>query len=109
MPSGCFGTAQPAANVKTTIYTVPAGKVATANINVANASDTPATVHLYVGPAPAQGAEWPVRYCIEPGVTLPARGVLKQTGIAIGAGESVAILTTGNSIGVRVDGYEQEA
>lgn len=107
--SGCFGTAQPAANAKTTIFTVPPNKVATVNINVANMSDAAVSVFLYIGPAPGAGAEWLPRYCVEPGATLPARGVLGRTGFAVGAGESVAIVTSGSNVAVRVDGFEEDA
>jgi hypothetical protein len=109
MPNGCFGTAKPLANTKTTIFTVPAGKVSTVNINVANAADIPASVNLYIGPSPAQGAEWDARYCVEPGTLVQGRGVLHRTGFAMSAGESLAVVTDGTSISVRADGFEEEA
>ena len=109
MPNGCFGTAKPLANTKTTIFTVPAGKVATVNVNVANAAEVAASVSLYIGPAPAQGAEWDARYCVEPATLVQGRGVLHRTAFAMTAGESLAIVTDSAYISVRADGFEEEA
>lgn len=109
MPNGCFGTANPVSNTKTTVCTIAAGKVATMNINVANAADIPASVSLYIGQAPTLDAEWDHRYCVEPGTLVQGRGVLHRTGFALSSGESLAIITDSANISIRADGFEEDA
>lgn len=102
MPSGRLGKAALAANTDTAVYTVPAGVVATANVNICNAGADEATVRVAVH----SGAIGPADY-IEHGVKLPPGGVLERTGLALSAGEAITVRSDVAGVGVRVHGFEE--
>lgn len=104
MASGILGQAALSATTNTTVYTVPASTLAVVNINVVNRS-TSATADVRVALASSgtpQDSEW-----IEYDATIPARGVLERTGIAINATERVVVYASTANCSVNVYGLEQ--
>jgi len=106
MASGTLGTGNPAASTWTSIYTVPATKVATMNIRLTNLSMTAATlIRLAIGPAagaPASQGEYiePVDYSMEGGE------ILEDIGIVAGPGDIVKLFASTTNIAIRVHGFE---
>lgn len=103
MASGRLGISAPAANTNTTIYTVPAGMVATLNISLTNRGTEDAVVDIALATtATPASAEF-----IEFGVKIPAKGVLERTAIVVGAGERVVVRSSTANCAVRVHGFEE--
>ena len=106
MASGTLGIGNPAASTWTTIYTVPAGKVATANIRMTNLStSTGALIRVAIGDAdgaPASNGEYiePLDYSMDGGE------ILEDSAIVIGPGGKVKIFSSTTDIAVRVHGFE---
>jgi len=104
MASGILGQAALSATTNTTVYTVPSSTLSIVNINLVNRS-TSATVDVRVAlasTATPQNSEW-----IEYDTTVPVRGVLERTGIAMNAGERVVVYTSTANCSVSVYGLEQ--
>ena len=104
MASGILGQSALSATTNTTVYTVPASTLAVVNINVVNRS-TSATADVRLALASSgspSNAEW-----IEFDATIPARGVLERTGIAMNAGENVVVYASTANCSVSVYGLEQ--
>ena len=103
MVSGRLGISAPAANTNTTVYTAPAGMVATLNISLTNRGTEDAVVDIALAAtATPASAEF-----IEFGVKIPAKGVLERTAIVAGAGERVVVRASTANVSVRVHGYEE--
>lgn len=103
MPSGTLGQSAPSATTNTTVYTVPATKVATINVNIVNRGTTAATVRLAISATGTPGdSEW-----IEYDASVPASGVLERTGIVVTAGKNVVAYASSATISVNVYGYEE--
>lgn len=106
MASGVLGQSALSATTNTTVYTVPSSTLAVVNINVVNRS-TSATADVRV--ALASTATPQVQEWIEFDATVPARGVLERTGIAMNAGERVVVYASTANCSVNVYGLEQSA
>lgn len=105
MADGRLGVAALAATTNTTVYTVPAGKVATFNIRATNRGSTAVDVRIAVAAAGTPtNAEW-IEYDARIGPNSP----LGNTGIRAGAGERVVAWASAAQVSIRVEGYEQEA
>jgi len=103
MPSGKLGAADLAANIDTTLYTVPAATVATLTVAIVNRGDAEALVNVAIATSPTPGnADY-----VEFGVKIPAKGVLERTAIVAGAGEGVVVRSTTVDCSVRVHGFEE--
>lgn len=103
MASGKLGSATPAANTDTTVYTVPASTVATINVAITNRGSVSATVNVAIAPnATPANADF-----IEYGVAIPANGILERTAIVAGAGERVVVRSSTADCSVRVHGFEE--
>jgi hypothetical protein len=102
MPSGILGQSAPAASTNTTVYTVPAGKLAVVNVNIVNRGNVNATVQLALA---STGTPTSAEY-IEFGVTIPATGVLERTGLVLHAGENIVVNASTADTSVNVYGYE---
>lgn len=102
MPSGRFGKAALAAATNTDLYTVPAGKVATADINVVNTTAAAINVRLAVRDGALADSDY-----IEHDWPLPAHGVLHRDRIALGPGETVVAWASAIGVSVRVHGFEE--
>lgn len=102
MASGILGQSSPAATTNTTVYTVPADKTATFNVNCVNRGDLPGTVRLAVaaGSTPTD-AEW-----IEYETSVSANGVLERTGIVAQAGKRIVAYASSAAFSFSVYGYE---
>lgn len=102
MASGRLGTARPAVDTDTVVYTVPAATLATVNINCCNTGTTSATVTISLATTdvPADGDAYHV-------ATLQAGGVVERTGIMMSAGERVIVRSTTADVCVRVHGIEE--
>ena len=104
MPSGKLGKAALAATTDTDLYTVPAGTVATANINLCNRTSAAVTVRISIRSAALADADY-----IEYDAKLPANGVIERTGIALSAGEIVTVRASAPGVSARVHGFEETA
>lgn len=100
---GRLGTARLAANTDTVIYTVPAGLVASININAINMGSTSTTVTLAIstGSTPSAGDYY------EMTALAPDGDTIERAGIILSAGESVIARATTATVDVRVHGIEE--
>ncbi len=106
MASGILGQAAPTASTDTTVYTVPASTLSVVNINVLNrsgANPVDVRIALATGNSPAN-SEY-----IEYDVTVPAKGVVERTGLALNAGKLVVVQCSTGDTSVSVYGLEQAA
>lgn len=103
MPSGVLGAADLAAATNTTIYTVPASRVATVNINICNRGTSPVKIRLAVSAtaSPAAGSY------IEYDANLAGNGVLERTGFVLEAGRLVVAYSDLATVSVVVHGFEE--
>ena len=104
MASGVLGQSALSATTLTTVYTVPASTLAVVNINIVNRSAS-ATADVRV--ALAATATPGVSEYIEFDATIPARGVLERTGIALQATEKVVVYASTANCSANVYGLEQ--
>ena len=104
MASGILGQAAPSASTDTSVYTVPASTLAVVNINILNRSTAnPVDVRI----ALATGGTPTNSEYIEYDVTVPAKGVVERTGIALQAGKQVVVYVSTADTSVSVYGLEQ--
>ena len=104
MASGILGQAAPSASTDTSVYTVPASTLSVVNINVLNRSTAnPVDVRIALA---ASGTPTSSEY-IEYDVTVPAKGVVERTGIALNAGKQVVVYVSTGDTSVSVYGLEQ--
>ena len=109
MASGKLGSADLAAITYTSIYTVPVGKITTANIRLVNRDQiNSVAVRLaicpigYIAPAVPANADW-----IEPlDVVLAPGGIIEEIGMPMSAGEQTVAFSSAASVTVRVSGFE---
>ena len=104
MASGVLGRVSLASTTNTTIYTVPAGTVAYANVNLANRPSASAAVRVAV----AQTAAAPLdSEYIEYDTDISGNGVLERTGLVLGAGYSIVAYSDKADVSVMAYGVEQ--
>lgn len=103
MASGRLGVAALAANTDTTVYTVPASKLASCNIALVNRGSEDALCNV----AFAMAATPTTAEYVEFSVKVPAKGILERTAIIAGAGERVVIRSSTANVTARVHGYEE--
>lgn len=102
MASGRFGKADLAANADTDLYTVPAGTVATANVNLCNRNATAVTVRIAIRSGAIANSDY-----IEYAATIPGGGVLERTGLALAAGETITVQSSATNVSARAHGFEE--
>lgn len=102
MPSGILGQAAPSATTNTTVYTVPATKTATCNLNVCNRGSTPTYVRIALA---ATGTPSNSEY-IEYDTEILANQVLERSGIVMDATKRVVVYADTANTSVSVYGYE---
>lgn len=101
-----LASAKPAAAQTAAVYTVPASRRATVNVNCCNTGTGASKVRLAVSaeasaPLATQWIEWDVE--------LPASGVLERTGIVLSAGQKVFARSDTGDVTVNVWGIEELA
>lgn len=106
MAIGYLGKIKLAAITNTAVYSVPAGKFTTANVNMCNIGDTAVKIKLAI--ADGAAADLADEDYIEYGVDIPPCGILERTGLTLSAGEKVVAWADKGSVTVRVHGYEEE-
>lgn len=103
MTSGKLGTANLAAGADTLVYTVPASTVATVNVRVANRNAAAAKIRVAIG----IGASPDAADYIDYDASVPANGILEDTGIVCSAGEKIWVTSDVANVSVRVHGFEE--
>lgn len=87
--------------VTATVYTVPAGKIATVNISACNSSGTAADLTLAIGTGASPAAGDYIKFASAIG------GEFERTGLVLAAGEKVFALSTASNVSIRVHGFEE--
>jgi len=103
MTSGTLAQAAPAATTYTTVYTVPAGKTATLNINIVNRGTSTASVRVAVAASATPLSEEFLEY----GAAIPVNGVLERTGVRLSAGKLLVVYASSADTSVNIYGYEE--
>ena len=104
MASGILGQSAPSATTNTTVYTVPASKTATFNINIVNQATSTASVRVAIS---ATGTPATSEYIDYGANILPNGGVLERTGIVANTTKNVVVYSTIAGTSVSVYGYEE--
>lgn len=106
MPSGTLGQSAPSAMTNTTVYTVPASKVATFNVNILNRSPQfPCTVRLAIcATSTPSNSEY-----IEFDAAIQPNEVLERTGLVATAGKLVVVYASLADVSVNIYGFEEVA
>ena len=103
MASGTLGQSAPAATTNTTVYTVPASKVATFNVNICNRGSAASTVRLAIAATGTPGSsEW-----IEYDATVNPYSVLERSGLMATAAKNIVVYCGNANFTVNVFGYEE--
>ncbi|MBD8051756.1 hypothetical protein [Limnohabitans radicicola] len=103
MASGTLGQADLAATTNTAVYTVPAGKVASFNVNVLNRTTSNVTVRMAISATSSPtNSEF-----LEYEATVPANGVMERTGLVASAGKNLVIYASSTGVSVNVFGFEE--
>ena len=103
MASGTLGQSAPAATTNTTVYTVPAGKIATFNVGFVNRGGSPVTVRLAVAATGTPSdAEW-----LEYDAVIGPTQVLERTGLVASAAKNVVAYVSAATVSVNVFGFEE--
>ncbi len=102
MASGLLGKAALVAATGTSIYTVPAGVIATTNINILNRGPGLATVRVSVGSAVPDTADY-----LEYDVIITENGVLERSGIVMNEAEQLVVRASTGTVTVRAYGFEE--
>lgn len=99
--SGKLASAALVNGVTTLVYTVPAGKVASVNINVVNRGNDASKVSIAIGtgalPANADFIEFEA--------SVSPKSVLERTGVVLSPGEKIWFLSNGGESSVRIHGF----
>lgn len=103
MATGTLGQAAPVAATLTTVYTVPATKVGTFNVSIANRTGYAIPVRLAIA---ATATPTTAEY-IEYDSIIPGNGVLERGGIVANAAENVVVYASVAGLSVSVYGYEE--
>lgn len=103
MPSGILGKAAPAVNSNVTVYTVPAGKLATVNLSLCNRSpDARAIVRIALASTATPTTAEYIMYDVE----LSPNGFLERTGVVMQAGVRVVVYSSTANVSAVVYGME---
>ncbi len=106
MASGILGQSAPSATTNTSVYTVPASTLAVVNVMVINRSATnTADVRIALAATASPSNEEYIEY----DVTVPAKGVIERTGMALQASKQVVVFVSTGDTSVTVTGLEQVA
>ena len=103
MATGILGQATPVAATLTTVYTVPAAKVATFNVSIVNTSAVQVLVRLAIASTNTPTASEYIEY----DTLLGVNEIIERTGIVANAAEKVIIYASIAGVSVSVYGYEE--
>lgn len=103
MASGTLGQAAPSALTNTSVYTVPASKVATVNINVVNRGSEEVLVRLAIA---ATSTPTNSEY-IEYDVLILPNDVLERSALVMSAGKQVVVYASTANTSINVYGFEE--
>ena len=102
MASGRLGAVSPAALTNTTVYTVPASKLATFNVSITNTNASPATIRLALAATGTPtSSEW-ILY----NHTIEGYTTIERTGIILDALKLVVTYCSIANISVVIYGME---
>lgn len=106
--NGKLGAAAPAADTYTTVYTVPATKVATLNLMAVNRGGDAATIRVALTTEAAAPLDADF---IEYGAVLGggSGAVLERAGIVAGDGEKLMVWADSADVTFRASGFEGDA
>lgn len=103
MPSGILGAVDLAAATNTTLYTVPAGKVASLAMNFCNRGTASTTVRLAIGSSATPAAtDWLIYDAV-----IPPNGSVERTGIVLDAAKLVVVYSSNANVTATAYGYEE--
>lgn len=103
MASGTLGQSAPSATTNTTVYTVPASKVASIIVSICNRGSASGTVRLAIAATGSPGdSEW-----LEYDTTINANSVLERSGIVASAAKNVVVYCSVATFSVNVFGFEE--
>lgn len=101
--SGRLAAVAVSATTETTVYTVPALKVATCTLSLCNRTSDNITVRVAIATsATATTGEW-----IEYGATLPGNGVLERSALVLDATQRLNIYASAAGVSAVVYGFEE--
>lgn len=103
MATGILGQSSLTAATNTSVYTVPAAKVATFNVSIVNLGTVYSLVRLAVA---STGTPSSSEY-LEYDTVLAPKGVLERGGLVAQAGEIVVAYSDTANVSVSVYGYEE--
>lgn len=102
MASGLLGKAALVAAANTSIYTVPAEKVATVNVNIVNTTVSSVSIRVSIGAVAPATTDY-----IEYDAIIPANGVLERSGLVMTAAEILVVRASATGVTVRAYGFEE--
>ena len=106
MASGILGQSAPSATTNTSVYTVPASTLAVVNVMIINRSAAnPADVRIALAASGTPNNEEYIEY----DVTVPPKGVIERTGMALQATKQIVVYASTADTSVTVTGLEQAA
>ena len=102
MATGRLGVQDLLADTDTTVYTVPVGSYAVANVSITNRNTTSISMKLAMATTDVPTAsEW-----IEWNTIIIPNGVFERTGLVLQGGLNIVVNTNSNNVGVTVYGIE---
>lgn len=102
MATGRLGVQDLTASTDTTVYTVPVGTYAVANVSITNRNATSISMKLAMATAATPTAdEW-----IEWNTVIIPNGVFERTGLVMQGGLNIVANVNSNDVGITVYGIE---
>jgi hypothetical protein len=102
MATGRLGVQDLTADTDTTVYTVPVGTYAIANVSITNRNQTSITLRLAMATTSTPNPEEFIEYET---VIIP-NGVFERTGLVMQGGLNIVARTNQSNVGVTVYGIE---
>ena len=102
MATGRLGVQDLTANTDTTVYTVPVGTYAVANVSITNRNATAITLRLAMATTSTPNPEEFIEYET---VIIP-NGVFERTGLVMQGGLNIVANVNSNDVGITVYGIE---
>jgi len=110
--TGRLGGASIGTGTLTDIYTVPAGRAASVNVNVANRSDVDTSIriaHIQNGVAASVGDDDYLMYDLPTSSLASNFAPIQLTGVLMGAGDTIAVRSSDSAVTIQVNGIEEDA